>query len=122
MKQIITLFLFLFVFTSQSFAVKSTVVVTGDDAVISVDQTQSTGIFSKIANFVSKTTDQVINAVNSLGGDTDIILIVLALFIPPLAMWMYEGETWTKRCTINLILTFLAVGWIHALYIILTKK
>lgn len=57
-------------------------------------------------------------------GDTDpVLLIILAILIPPLAMYLYEGS-WTSRCTVNLILTLLCglPGMIHALVIILGKK
>jgi uncharacterized membrane protein YqaE (UPF0057 family) len=48
------------------------------------------------------------------------VLILLAILIPPLAVYLYEGS-WTKRCTINLILTCLCgiPGMIHALVVIL---
>ena len=51
------------------------------------------------------------------------LLIVLALFIPPLAVYLYEGY-WTERCTINLILTLLCglPGIIHALVVILGNR
>jgi uncharacterized membrane protein YqaE (UPF0057 family) len=49
-----------------------------------------------------------------------VLLVVLAFFIPPLAVYLYEGS-WTKRCTTNLILTLLCglPGLIHALVVIL---
>jgi len=49
-----------------------------------------------------------------------ILLIILALFLPPLAVYLYEGS-WTKTVTINLILTliFFLPGVIHALIVIL---
>jgi len=48
------------------------------------------------------------------------VLILLAIFIPPLAVYMYEGS-WTERCTLNLILTILCgiPGIIHALIVVL---
>ena len=54
------------------------------------------------------------------GSNTDIVLLViLALFIPPLAVYLYEGY-WTERCTINLILSLLCglPGVIHAIIVI----
>jgi uncharacterized membrane protein YqaE (UPF0057 family) len=52
-----------------------------------------------------------------------VLLVVLCFFIPPLAVYLYEGE-WTSRCTVNLILTLLCglPGLIHALVIILGNK
>ena len=58
------------------------------------------------------------------GSNTDIaLLVILALFIPPLAVYLYEGY-WTDRCTINLILTLLCgiPGMIHALIVILEGR
>lgn len=56
--------------------------------------------------------------------ETDkVLLVILAILIPPLAMYLYEGS-WTKRCTVNLILTLLCglPGMIHALVVILGGK
>jgi uncharacterized membrane protein YqaE (UPF0057 family) len=49
-----------------------------------------------------------------------ILLVIIAFLIPPLAVYLYEGK-WTKRCTINLILTLLCglPGLIHALIVVL---
>jgi uncharacterized membrane protein YqaE (UPF0057 family) len=51
-----------------------------------------------------------------------VLLVILAFFLPPLAVYLYEGS-WTKRCTTNLILTLLCglPGLIHALIVILEK-
>lgn len=53
--------------------------------------------------------------------DTQLLLIILAFFLPPLAVYLYEGNNWTSRCTLNLVLTILCgiPGIIHALIIIL---
>lgn len=56
------------------------------------------------------------------GGDTDQVLIVILCFLlPPLAVYLFEGS-WTKRCTVNLILTLLCglPGVIHALVVVLS--
>ena len=58
------------------------------------------------------------------GSNTDLVLLViLALLIPPLAVYLYEGY-WTERCTINLILSLLCglPGIIHALIVILGNR
>lgn len=49
-----------------------------------------------------------------------VVLILLAIFIPPLAVYLYEG-TWNNRCWLNLILTLLCglPGMIHALIVVL---
>lgn len=55
------------------------------------------------------------------GGNVDpVVLIILAIFLPPLAVYLYEGS-WTKRCTVNVILTLLCglPGMIHALIVVL---
>jgi len=56
--------------------------------------------------------------------DDFILYVVLAFFIPPLAVFLYEGSEWTSRCTANLILTLLCglPGLIHALVIILGRR
>lgn len=61
-------------------------------------------------------------SVSSSEPDT-VLLVVLAFFISPLAVYLYEGE-WTSRCTVNLILWLLCglPGLIHALVIILGNK
>ncbi|MGR6087903.1 MAG: YqaE/Pmp3 family membrane protein [Arcticibacter sp.] len=58
------------------------------------------------------------------GTDDTVLLVILALLIPPLAMFFYEGENWTDRCTLNLILTLLCwlPGVIHALFVILDNR
>lgn len=55
------------------------------------------------------------------GSDNTILLVILAILLPPLAVYLYEGS-WTKRCTINLILTLLCglPGVIHALIVVLS--
>lgn len=49
-----------------------------------------------------------------------LLLLLLAIFIPPLAVFLYEGS-WTNRCTINLLLClfFVFPGIIHALIVVL---
>jgi uncharacterized membrane protein YqaE (UPF0057 family) len=53
-----------------------------------------------------------------------ILLVILAILLPPLAMYLYEGSNWTSRCTLNLILSLLCwfPGVVHALVVILTGK
>jgi uncharacterized membrane protein YqaE (UPF0057 family) len=50
----------------------------------------------------------------------DILLIILAIFVSPLAVYLHEG-TWNTTCWINLILwlLFILPGFIHALIVIL---
>lgn len=50
---------------------------------------------------------------------TDIVvLVILAIFLPPLAVYLHEGS-WNNVCWLNLILTLLFwLGSIHALLVI----
>lgn len=59
-------------------------------------------------------------AQKSSGRPDQVVLVLLAIFIPPLAVYLYEGS-WTSRCTLNLILTLLCglPGMIHALIVVL---
>jgi uncharacterized membrane protein YqaE (UPF0057 family) len=52
-----------------------------------------------------------------------VILFFLCFLIPPLAVYLHEGE-WTSRCTVNLLLSLLCFfpGIIHALYLIITER
>ena len=54
--------------------------------------------------------------------DNKVLKIIIALFIPPLAVYLHEGNTVTKNFWINLVLwvfLFGIGGIIHALYLIL---
>ena len=53
--------------------------------------------------------------------DNKVVKIIIALFIPPLAVYLHEGKI-TKNFWINIVLWFLLFGIggiIHALYIVL---
>jgi uncharacterized membrane protein YqaE (UPF0057 family) len=79
---------------------------------------------SEMKNRIGKDTKVKELVRKKTAGDEDTILyIVLAFLIPPLAVYLYEGS-WTKRCTVNLILTLLCglPGVIHALVVILGNK
>lgn len=56
--------------------------------------------------------------------DDTLLYVILALLLPPLAVFLYEGQNWTDRCTLNLILTILCwlPGVIHALLVILDNR
>lgn len=53
-------------------------------------------------------------------GEDPLLCLIVALFIPFVGVWLFEGK-WTRRCTINLILTllFYLPGLIHAFIVIL---
>jgi uncharacterized membrane protein YqaE (UPF0057 family) len=53
--------------------------------------------------------------------DNKLLLVIISLFIPPLAVFLKEGKI-TTNFWINLVLTFVLFGVggiIHALYVIL---
>jgi len=56
--------------------------------------------------------------------DTILLVLICILGFSPVAMYLYEDNKWTKRCTTNLILWLLCglPGFIHALVVILGKK
>lgn len=61
------------------------------------------------------------------GDDRMLLYILLILLVPfgtTIAMYLYEGNNWTERVTLNLILTLLCglPGLIHALIVILGNK
>ncbi len=64
-------------------------------------------------------TENTSSAVEAATAPEKGVLILLAILIPPLAVYLYEGS-WTKRCTINLILSLLCwlPGIIHALVVV----
>lgn len=51
------------------------------------------------------------------------VLVLICFLLPPLAVYLYEGD-WTKRCTVNVLLTLLCglPGFIHGLIVILGDK
>lgn len=68
--------------------------------------------------------EMIANDDDSTTDDTDLVLLViLAILLPPVAVFLYE-DSWTSRCTLNLILTLLCFfpGMIHALVVILGNK
>jgi len=70
-----------------------------------------------------KTKSFTSNQSGKSGEDSTILLVILAILLPPLAVYLYFDE-WNKTCTINLILSLLCglPGVIHALIVILGKK
>ena len=123
MKQIILLLLFLFSFGAQSYAVNP-VNVDQEKTSIKVDSDADHNFTAKVKTFFTKMAKKVKSIFNALGEVDEVLIIILAIVLPPLGLYFYEGETWTKRCTVNLILTLLCglPGMIHALVIILGKK
>jgi len=61
-----------------------------------------------------------LDAASSASSVGTIFLIILAIFIPPLAVYLHQGS-WNSTCWINLILTLLLwlPGVIHALIVVL---
>lgn len=120
MKQVLTLMILLFAIATQSYAIKPVVVV-DDAAAVTVDYQKDNSVFSNVKTFVAKKYTAIKNVVNNMAMEKG-LLIILAIFIPPLAVYFAEGQTWTKAVTLNLILTLLCglPGMIHAL-IVVTK-
>jgi uncharacterized membrane protein YqaE (UPF0057 family) len=96
-------------------------------------QTESSSDFSEKTNYKSPQTKELSQAKNSRNdADADLILlIILALFIPPIAIFLYFGEIET-HFWISILLVLLAIGafsgglffgWglpvVHALLVIL---
>jgi len=103
----------------QKFVLNNTNTVSKSEVVNSVKST------STIKKRIGKRTEmkEQIRQKSALDDDNTLLCIVLAFFIPPLAVYLFEGS-WTKRCTVNLILTLLCglPGLIHALVVILGDK
>ncbi len=123
---------------SNSIAVLPTTKVSNENGIIAV-ATQKKGELNvskieSISNFSVNKTNKLISSApvikqgNNVSKKSSpisekpetILLVIIALFIPPLAVYLYEGK-WTMRCTVNLILTLLFVlpGLIHALIVVL---
>ncbi len=53
--------------------------------------------------------------------DNKVLKIILAIFLPPVAVYMHEGNTITNNFWINLVLWLLTGigGILHGLYIVL---
>jgi uncharacterized membrane protein YqaE (UPF0057 family)/predicted small secreted protein len=61
---------------------------------------------------------------NAIENDLLISLLFIIFGLSFLGVWWHEGKTWTKRCTINLILWLLCglPGFIHGLIVVLGDK
>lgn len=123
MKHLILLLSLVFCFTANSYAVTAVTTVNNTTSTTTIASEIEKGLFSKVKSFVAKKVNDVKKAIG-LNDDTDILMLVCIWFIPPLAVYLYEGKQWTKRVTINLILTLLCglPGVIHAAVVILGKK
>lgn len=103
--------------------VASTPKVRANRAMVSTPVVEEKAVAAEVQTAVKATTvfEKAAQREAAKGGDVDpVVLIILAIFLPPLAVYLYEGS-WTKRCTVNLILTFLCglPGMIHALIVVL---
>ncbi len=123
MKQIITFFALFLAFTTSSYAVNSAALVTQDATSITADS--QSNFFGKAKVTIKNAVNKVKKVAKNMDENEQLILIILAIVISPVAVWMYEGQTWTNRVTLNLILWLLTAGLggiIHALYLILGEK
>lgn len=124
MKQFITLLLIMVAFATQSFAVKAVVTAeVTDETTMTADYGQEDGLVFKAQKFVAKKINQIKKAFGS-DEERDILMLILIWVFPPAAMYIYEGKQWTKRVTLNLILSILCwlPGAIHAAVTIFGKK
>ncbi len=67
---------------------------------------------------------EAVKQAKDAGTDTNtLLLVILAIFLPPLAMYLYEGDT-TNRFWISLVLTILGIlpGVIYTLVVILGEN
>jgi len=92
-------------------------------AMVSTPVVEEKAVAAEVQTTVKATTvfEKAAQREAAKGGDVDpVVLIILAIFLPPLAVYLYEGS-WTKRCTVNVILTLLCglPGMIHALIVVL---
>lgn len=107
-------------FATSSFAVNSATLAS-QDAGTSLTMKANKTVFSQVKTFVNKTIIKAKKAIE----DDELLMVLLAFVLSPVAVYLYEGQEWTNRCTINLILyifTFGLGGLIHALYLILGKN
>lgn len=124
MKQIITLFVLFLAFTTSSYAVNSVAAVTQDGTTNLTIESSKTSVFAKAGLFMKNTVNKIKKVAKAVEED-QLILILLAIFISPVAVYMYEGNQWTNRVTLNLILYIVGfgiLGMAHALYLILGEK
>lgn len=84
-------------------------------------QTIAESTTNEIASSIMESSKATQSGAAQENSDTDILLLlILAIFIPPLAVFLKEGS-WNARCWIALLLWFLFVipGVIYALLIVL---
>lgn len=112
----------IFVLTSNT---ENKTSINSHNSILNREIEKSTESISNIKNRAGKKSEmkELVRQKSSSSDDNTVLCVVLAFFIPPLAVYLYEGS-WTKRCTINLILTLLCglPGLIHALIVILGGK
>ena len=72
-----------------------------------------------VAPIIMNSSNSTQSVAQHASGDTDLlILVILAIVLPPLAVYLHEGS-WNNVCWLNLILTLLFwLGAIHALLVI----
>lgn len=112
----------IFVLTSNT---ENKTSINSHNSILNREIEKSTESVSYIKNRVGKKSEmkELVRQKSSSSDENTVLCVVLAFFIPPLAVYLYEGS-WTKRCTINLVLTLLCglPGLIHALIVILGGK
>lgn len=81
---------------------------------------KSLGKSMQIGTWASQGSLNIISEQNQSNDVDTLVLIIIAIFISPLAVYLHQGS-WNTACWINLILWLLFVlpGFIHALIVIL---
>lgn len=125
MKQIITLVLFMLAIGTQSFAINAPVVPSSTNASeISLDYHEKAGFWGNIKHFVKSKFTKIKKFLKSRTEMEKGLILLFAVICAPLGMYFYEGEKWTKRVTLSLILYLCCYfpGLIYSLYIITNDK
>ncbi len=95
------------------------------NTILQKDTKETLQVHPKVKNRIGKRTEMKdqLRKTSVSGDDSTLLYVILSFLLPPLAVYLYEGS-WTKRCTINLVLTLLCglPGVIHALIVILGGK
>ncbi len=127
----ITLFLFFFLglFTTVTFAAESVVMVEKEsspvviaehDVINVVQDKQITKKLTFKEKFLSKRLEKLVKRNQNINpNDDEVLLVILAILLPPLAVYLLEGVTTNFWIDLILTLFFWLPGIIFALYLIL---
>lgn len=126
MRLFILSLIFVLLSSTLSIAVHSPIVVGEQSTDIENNGDHQINFTKKLTNWLKKSYSNVKEFLKEKFSDEekDLLMLILIFCVPPLAMYMYEGEEWTNRVTTNLILSILCLipGIIHAAVLIFGKK